>query len=232
MMVDVDKAIIARFKHSGETFEILVDCDNALLVKQGKDVDMKDVLAHEKVFSDAKKGLLASESKMQDVFETTEVYAVAKQIIGRGEVQMTADHKAKLLADKKKRILHHIHANGVDPKTGAPHPLTRLELAFEEAKVKIDEYRDDAQQIEAIVKKLRPILPISFETKKLSVMIPAEYAGKAYAVVKSSGKILREGWQSNGAWLGVIELPAAKQGDLFDKLGSLTHGGAQIEETK
>ena len=59
-----------------------------------------------------------------------------------------------------------IHRNGVDPKTKLPHPIQRLENAFEEAKIKIDERRSAEDQVKEILDKLRPVLPISFEKKE------------------------------------------------------------------
>lgn len=55
-MVAVDKAVIARLKSSGETFEILVDPDLALDYRGGKEVDMNDILAVKEIFKDAKRG--------------------------------------------------------------------------------------------------------------------------------------------------------------------------------
>ena len=62
-MVNVDEAVIARLKTHGQNFEILVDCNNAIAIKENKDMDMKDVLAAIKIFTDAKKGLEAAELK-------------------------------------------------------------------------------------------------------------------------------------------------------------------------
>ena len=80
-MVNVDEAVIARLKTHGQNFEILVDCNNAIAIKENKDIDMKDVLAAIKIFTDAKKGLEASEGDMEQVFKTSDVEEVAKQII-------------------------------------------------------------------------------------------------------------------------------------------------------
>ena len=71
-MVTVDDAVIAKLKTHGQNFEVLVDCNNAIAVRENKQVDMKDVLAAMKIFSDAKKGLEASETAMKQIFETTE----------------------------------------------------------------------------------------------------------------------------------------------------------------
>ena len=231
-MVDVDKAVIARLKTHGDKYEILVDCDAALLFRHSKTVDFGDVLASEKIFTDAKKGIVASEHKMQEIFGTTEREEIAKIILKKGEIQVTAEHKGKEIEEKRRQILAYIHRNGVDPKTHLPHPSQRLELAFEEAKIHIDEHKEALAQIPDILKKLQVILPLKFERKQLSVHIPSQYAGKSYNAVKGYATIMREEWLNDGSWKAVVELPAGMQTDLFDKLNSMTHGSVEIETLK
>jgi ribosome maturation protein SDO1 len=232
MMVDVDKAILARLKTHGSVFEVLVDCDLALALKAGKDVDIHEVLAIQKVFNDERKGMLAHDAQLKTVFGTADPLEVAKEIIKKGDVQLTAEHKARILAEKKKRILYIIHRNGVDPKTQLPHPMTRLELAFDEAKIHIDEHQPEDKQIKEILKKLRPILPIAFERKEIEVRITPEYGAKAYSTVKSFGQLKREEWLQDGSWLAVVEIPAGMQGEFMDKLGSLTKGNVECKVLK
>ena len=80
-MVNVDQATIARLKAQGQNFEILVDCNSALAVREGKEMDMHDVLAAAQIFSDAHKGLVASEHAMKQIFGTSDVDEVARQTI-------------------------------------------------------------------------------------------------------------------------------------------------------
>ena len=235
-MVNVDKAIIARLKKNNTVFEILVDCDNAVAFKGGKDMDIKDVLADQKVFSDSKKGLLASETAINSVFGTSDSVEVAKIIIQDGEIQLTAEYRAKLKEQKKKRIMTHIQRYGIDPKTNLPHPLQRLELAFEEAKIRIDEYKPDDKQIQEITKKLKTILPISFAMKEVAVKVYSQVAGtkygKVYNAVSQLGKILKDEWLNDGSWVVVVEIPAGIQNELMDKLNSLTQGNVEIKVLK
>jgi len=228
-MVDVDKAVIARLTTHGADFEILVDCDKAVGLKEGKDVQMSDVLAAYKIFSDAKKGLLASEVQLRQIFSTTDPAEIAKQIIKKGEVQLTAEYKAKLREEKKKKIMNYIQTNGVDPKTDLPHPLKRIEIALQEAKIHVHEFVSVEKQIEDALSRLRPILPISFEKKTVSVKIPSEYAGKAYSSVREFGKMLSEDWQGNGDLIARLEMPAGMVSDLMDRLGKMTRGETEIK---
>jgi ribosome maturation protein SDO1 len=231
-MVTVDEAVIARLKTHGQDFEVLVDCNNALALREGKNIDMKDVLAAEKVFTDSKKGLEASEHAMQQIFQTADALEVAKQIIKKGEIQLTADYRNQLRENKRKQIISIIHRNGVDPKTHVPHPVTRIENAFEEAKFHVDEFLPVEQQVRDALKKLMSILPIKFEVKELAVKIGPEYAGKAYATVKNYGTILREEWQNNGDWVGVIEMPGGLEEEFYEKLNGICHGEAEVKVLK
>src|SRR3989338_4473590 len=115
-MVNVDQAIIARLKIQGQNFEILVDCANALALREGRSVDMHDVLAAMKIFSDAKKGLEASATAMKQIFGTSDVEEVAKSIIQKGEIQLTQEYRESLREEKRRQMISIIHTNGVDPK--------------------------------------------------------------------------------------------------------------------
>ena len=231
-MVSVDNAIIARLKSHGQDFEILVDCTNALALKEGKEIDMGDVLAAMKIFSDSKKGLEASESAMNQVFQTTEVEEVAKQIIKKGEIQLTAEYRDKLRDNKKKQIINIIHRNGVDPTTHAPHPPQRIENALSEAKFHVDEYTSVQKQVQEALKRLKPIIPIRFEVKEIAVKFPSEFGGKAYPIVSQFGKIIKDDWLSDGSWAVVVEMPGGLEEDFYDKINKLTSGNVESKVLK
>ncbi len=227
-MVGVDKAVVARIQRAGNTFEVLVDCDAALEMRSGKSIGLSSVLAADKVFSDARRGLLAGEQQMEAAFGTQDTDAVAREIIMKGEVQVTAEHRNRLREQRKRRIIETIHKNGVDPRTMLPHPVSRIELALEEAKVRIDDHRSIEDEVARIVKLLRPVLPIRFEKVRVRARIGAVHAARAYSAARSLGRIVRDEWQNDGSWLGVIEVAAANQPELFDKIGKISGGEAEL----
>lgn len=231
-MVAVDNAIIARLKKHGQSFEILVDCNNALALKEGKELNMRDVLAAMKIFSDSKKGLEASETAMKQVFQTTEVEEVAKQIIQKGEVQLTSEYREKLRENKRKQIINIINRNGVDPRTHTPHPPQRIENALDEAKFHVDEFISVQKQVQEALKKLRPIIPIKFEVKEIAVKFPPEFGGGAYHIVSQFGTILRDEWLRDGSWAVVVEIPGGLEEEFYDKVNKLTHGDVESKVLK
>lgn len=223
---------LAKFKKGGKNFEIVIDADLAVDYKDGKVADIAEVLKSENIFSDAKKGELASETALKDIFETDDKLAVAEHIIKHGEIQLTAEYRKKIREQKMKRIVEIIHRNGVDPRTHLPHPVARLESAILEAKVKIDEFQKAEEQVDDVVEKLRPILPIRFEINEIAIKIPAEHATKTYSIVKATARIIKEEWLNSGDWVCVVELPAGLREDLFSKLNKSTKGNVQTKILK
>ncbi len=228
-MVSLDKAVIARYKSKDHHFEILVDGVLAMELKHGKEINVRDVLAVEEIFKDAKKGEKASEEAMKDVFGTDDVFKVAEEIIKHGEVQLTTEYRRKLTEEMRKRIISYIAKNAMDARTKTPIPPQRIELAMEQAKVHIDPFKPEEKQIEEIINKLRPFIPISFERKKILVKIPPQYTGKAYGILKEFG-MSNEEWLNDGSLQARLTLPAGLVSDFYDKINHLTHGNADIKE--
>jgi Predicted exosome subunit len=94
---------------------------------------------------------------------------------------------------------------------------------MKEAKVSIDPFKNVNEQIDEIVKKLAPILPIKFTNTKIEVIIPAEFANRCFGIVKQYG-MKSEEWQSNGDLKVVVEFPAGMQGEFFDRMNKATQG--------
>ncbi len=220
---------VTRLKLGGEKFEVVVHPDAAMDFRAGRISELRDVIVSDKIFADAHKGLLASEHIMKSVFKTANRDEIVKAILTKGEVQLTSEYRDNLREQKRKWLVQLIHKNGVDPRTGLPHPPQRIENAMEEAKVHIDDSRKAEDQVQDVLKKLRVVLPIKFESRELQVKIPAQYAAKSYSVLKNYGSILRDEWQNDGGLVSTVEVAAGMQQEFFDELNRLTHGNCETK---
>jgi len=215
---------VARLKKGGETFEINIDPGKAVDFKEGKNVDIEDIIKSPEIFADAKDGELASEEVMKNVFGTQDKIKVAKIILEKGEIQLTAEHRNEVREKKKKKLINIIHRNAIDPKTNLPHPVQRIENAFEEAKIKLDEFRTVEDQVNDTIKKLQPILAIKFDHKKIEITVDATHSHYVFTLAKKYGTLKENKWLNDGSWYGIIEIPAGLQNEFFDELNSVTHG--------
>lgn len=220
---------LARLKKSGEVFEVDIDPDLALRFRRGEDVDIHQVLKAATVFKNTQKGLAASETLMTELFGTADAFEVAARIIKEGDIQLTAEYRERLREAKKRRIIEIIHRNGIDPRSKLPHPVVRIEAALEEAKVRIDEHRRAEEQVKEIVAALQLVLPITFAKKEIWVHLPAQFAAKAYSIVRSISTILQESWRDDGSWEATVEIPGGLEEEFHDKLNKATKGEVQTK---
>ena len=231
-MVSIEKAVVARLKTHGENFEILVDPKLALDYKNGKEVDLMDMLAIDQVFKDSGSAEKASEHLMTEVLGTTKIEDIVDKIIKKGEISLTTEQRKEMLDEKRRKIVSIITRNAIDPKTGNPHPPARIEKAMEEARVSINIFKSAKEQIEPTVKKIRPLLPIKFQVSEIAVKIPAQYSGNAYSVLKEFGTVKKEEWNTGGELLVLLEIPAGLRDEVYNRLNSMTHGDVEIKLVK
>jgi len=228
-MVSLEDAVIARLESGGHRFEILIDPNEAQAFKDGDKIDWEDSIAVDGIWADSAKGERSPENILDDFFESSDLIDIYKKILTEGTIQLTSEQKKEMVDNKKKQILSHIAANAMNPQTGGAHPPQRIENAIVEAKYSIDPVKSVERQVEEIIRKIRPLIPISFEKVKAAVKIPAVYVGKCYGQLSGLGTIENEEYQNDGSWVGIVKMSAASYSELENLLGSTTKGTAEIK---
>jgi ribosome maturation protein SDO1 len=228
-MIPLDRAVLARLESYGEKFEILVDPDQAALVRQGQPVEIEDVVAALNVFGNASKATRASDETLMKVFHTTDFNTVARKIIEKGEIHLTADQRRHMVEEKRRQVITFIARNAVNPQTGHPHPPHRIEMAMDEARVNIDPFKHLDEQVKETVKALRPLLPIRFEELRLAIKIPGDFAARAYGDIAAGSTMEKDEWLKDGSWVCVVRIPAGIQVEFYDLINKLTKGEGQVK---
>lgn len=231
-MVTLEEAVTARLKSHGTTFEVLVDPEGALSYRRGEEVDIVGILAVEDVFESASRGDRSASDDLNKAFNTTDVFAIADKIIKKGEIHLTAEQRRQIIEDRRRQVIEVISRNAINPQTKAPHPPSRIERVMEEAHVNIDPTKSIEEMVSITMKALRPLIPIRFEEIDVAVKIPSEYAPKAYGEIAGFGVLIKEGWQNDGAWIGVVRLPAGMQSEYYSLVNKLTKGEAETKLLK
>jgi ribosome maturation protein SDO1 len=231
-MVRLDDAVPARLKTHGTTFEVLVDPDGALALKRGDRVNLEDILAVEDIFENASRGDRSPEEDLQKAFGTLEVLPIAEIIIKKGDISLTAEQRKQFIENKRRQVIEVIARNAINPQTKTPHPPGRIEQAMTEARVNIDPTKSIDELVKIAMKAIRPLIPIRFEEVEVAVKIPSAYAPKAYGEVAAYGKLIREAWQNDGSWIGVVQIPAGMQNEFYALVNRLTRGEAETKLLK
>jgi len=216
-MVSLDDAVLARLEKGGKRYEVLVD---PVLVEAFKSdpnsVDINDFLARDEVFHDARGGERPTEEAIESVFQTQDITVITSMILDKGSIQLTTAQRKAMVETMRQQIIHHIHTQAVDPKTKSPHPKTRIELALEESRYSVDPFKRLEEQVKDAIAKLKPLIPLSFETVRLAFKVPGSAYGGVSQILRAYQQ--KEGWLEDGSWASVIECPAGMKGELIGQV--------------
>lgn len=227
-----ERSVIARLVVRGEHFEVMVNPELAWELKNGKEVNFKDLLISEIIYKDASKGLKASEESLKKNFGTDDIKVVASSIIKKGELQLTTDQRREMVENKRKQIINFISRNCIDPKTGLPHPPQRIENAMENVRVSIDPFRPVEEQAQEVIKALRTELPLKLSQVVARLSVPSAHARRVFAAISKMGSVTRSEWLSDGSWRGEMVLPAGMQQNFVDRVNEITRGNCEIDIKK
>lgn len=227
--MDTSDAINVQYK-GDKQFEILVDPDLAKEAKmEGKDHNIQRLLFVQEVFVDAGEGERASADELEEEFGTRQVMEAAEEIFEKGQMQLTTDQKAEIREEKWKQLVNTIARRAQDPKTGNPHPPTRIENALEEAGFHVDWDSNVEEEFDEAIDVLRPIIPISLDEKTVGIRIPVDSAGPAYDKIQQVADIEEEKW-GNEYFTARLTLPAGVLSELMDELQDLTSGQTEMKK--
>jgi len=231
-LVDIDKAVISRLFVSGQKFEVLVDSAKALELKKGAKLSVTDIIAYPGVYKDVRSTDRVSEQDLQKIFGTTDVMKVAEKIIREGELQLTTEQRRQMVEQKKTQIANIIAKKGINPQTNAPHPVQRISNVMDKVGINVDPFVDAEQQIDKVLKQIKPIIPIKFQKIIFQIKIPAQYAGKSHSTLKRYGSILSEQWMNDGGLRVDLEILGGMQEEAFKNIASLTKGDFESKMLK
>ena len=235
-MVTLDEAVTAKLDKHGLELQILVDPEIALKFREEKGnmkLDLDELLAAEGVFvGPARDGAKASTEELQKTFGTTDLAECVKQILLKGDLQLTTDQRRRMVERKRRLIIQHIARNAINPQTKSPHPPARIEAAMDEARIHLDPFKSVDAQVQDVLKAIRPLIPIRIETVQIAVKFPAAHAGKAQSALHGWGDLKQQAWQSDGSFIAVVEIPGGMQTEFFNHLNQRTHGDVETRILK
>ena len=172
---------------------------------------------------------VSSSSDLKEAFKTENINDIAEEIVKKGEVLVSQEQRSEEHEKNVRKVVDFLATNSINPQTKNPHTPERIKSAIEEAHINIKNVPIE-NQIQEIIEQLSKVIPIKFETKKVKVIIPAVYTGKAYGAINQYKE--EENWLDDGTLEVIAKIPSGIIMDFYDKLNSITHGSAVTEEMK
>ena len=173
-------------------------------------------MATDEIWHDARGGERPTEEKIMSTFGTSDLRDCVMTILLKGDIQLTTIQRRQMIADKRQQIITEISRTAIDPRSKAPHPITRIELALDELRWNPDPFLSVERQIKDAIAVLKPVIPLSFQTIKLAFRVSGSAYGAVHREVRSD--VIKEQWLENGDWAFVVEIPAGMKGEYLSKV--------------
>jgi ribosome maturation protein SDO1 len=218
---------VAKLKREGKNYEIIIDCETALQVREGKASPEEALLVH-KIFKDARKGDVQGD--LEEAFGTNDILKIAEEIIMKGEIPLTQEYRDKIVDQKRNQILEELTRKAVDPTSNYPIPRQRIELGIEKIGYKISFEKGIKEQVEELKTLLKEAMPISFKEIMVTITSPPKFAAQTFSIVKSAGEVSEQNYQPDGSLVIKARVLPGKQKELRDKINIISHGLIKIKE--
>jgi ribosome maturation protein SDO1 len=219
--------VTAKLEKNGKRYEIEVDCEKAVDIKEGRSEDVDSALLVEKVFKDIKKGEVAG--NLQKELGTDDIRKLALKIIKEGEVQLSTAYKQKKTEMLKKRIIDKIAGMAIDLNTSLPIPKQRIEIAMQQIHHNFDINKPEKDQLDEVLIKLKKILPIRLGEFNYSIDVPIQYANDTMLYLKRLANI-KDSTRNDNSLVVNFSVKAGNENELLSKLKSITHGSINIRK--
>ena len=225
------KEVVARYIFKGKRAEILINWEKYNEWKKGNIEDVREVVIGDSLFENISKANRLSQEDIKVMFGDKSFEEICKEILEKGEIQLTEEQRKEMQEQKRKRIVHFIVANAIDPRTNTPLTPAHVENALENAKFKVNALEPVEKQIEKALKALKPIIPIKIERKRYLIKIPLELSARTRSAISKIVEFKVEDWSSN-YYICEVEIPAGLMNELFGLLNKYTKGNVYIEEKR
>ena len=190
-------------------FEIL--CKPATIEKYRKGVLGFDkvVITDDEIYTNVKRGEKAKGADLIKVFGSGDIRAGIEKMLMSGDYPLTSAERKGKLDLKRREILGIVHKSVMDPKSGLPHPMTRIEAVMEEVKFRVDVDKSGDRQAQDFMKKMIGVLPIKrMEPITAQIIVPHKFLGKVQGVIPGLvSNILKTDYTREGCIMEVSMLP-------------------------
>lgn len=200
---------MVRLKKERKRFEIACYQNKVQDYRKGIEKDLDEVLQIHQVFMNVSKGLAASKEDLQKCFNTTDIDVIIKEILNKGEIQLSEKERQVMANKINNEMLTIISAKCVNPVSRKRYPPTMIHKALNELKyTPVINKPAKTQALEAIrllvAKQIIPIARAKMKVK-VSLNLPDMDDAKSREVIDMTKNLFLSIEESTdpGAWVAV-----------------------------
>lgn len=170
---------VVRLKKCGTRFEIACYKNKVFDWRQGSESDLDEVLQTTQVFQSVSKGVMAKDDKLKKAFGTCDHETICKEILAKGEVQVSDKERALQLESRLRDVATLLVEKCVDIATKRPLPHALVERALKDPRTRFkpDPRKSAKQQFLDVVPRLVDSGVLAIERARMRVQLTLSFAG-------------------------------------------------------
>lgn len=191
-------------KSNQENFTI---CEFNLFVSFFSEKDIDEVLQTHSVFINVSKGQFAKKDDLLKAFGTDDVTTVCKEILSKGELQVSDKERHSQLDSLFKDIATTVSDKCVNPESNRPYPVSMIEKAMKDIHFSVKPNRNAKQQALDVIPLLKESIPLDRASMRIKIVFTGKEAKKLKdKIVKICTTIEEDDWDNGTVTLvGLID---------------------------
>lgn len=162
---------VVRMKKSGKRFEIACYKNKVVSWRKNIEKDIDEVLQTHSVFTNVSKGAVAKREDLIQAFQKDDVTEICKEILEKGELQVSEKERHTELAATFKDIATNVADKCVDRETKRPYPVSLIEKAMKDIHYSVKPNKNVKQQVLDVIALLRENIPIERAHMRIQVNV-------------------------------------------------------------
>ncbi|KAL2766148.1 ribosome maturation protein SBDS [Daubentonia madagascariensis] len=138
---------VVRMKRAGKRFEIACYKNKVVGWRSGVEKDLDEVLQTHSVFVNVSKGQVAKKEDLISAFGTDDQTEICKQILTKGEVQVSDKERHTQLEQMFRDIATIVADKCVNPETKRPYTVILIERAMKDIHYSVKPNKSTKQQV-------------------------------------------------------------------------------------
>ncbi|KAM4566239.1 ribosome maturation protein SBDS [Odontesthes bonariensis] len=167
---------VVRIKKGGKRFEIACYKNKVVSWRSGTEKDLDEVLQTHSVFVNVSKGQMAKKEDLIKAFGTDDQTEICKQIMTKGELQVSDKERQSQLETMFKDIATIVSDKCVNPNTNRPYTVGLIERAMKDIHYSIKTNQNTKQQALEVIRQLKETMEIQRAYMRLRLVLPAKEA--------------------------------------------------------
>lgn len=181
---------VVRMKRGGKRFEIACYKNKVVGWRSGVEKDLDEVLQTHSVFVNVSKGQVAKKEDLISAFGTDDQTEICKQILTKGEVQVSDKERHTQLEQMFRDIATIVADKCVNPETKRPYTVILIERAMKDIHYSVKPNKSTKQQALEVIKQLKEKMKIERAHMRLRFLLPVNEGKKLKEKLKPLMKVV------------------------------------------